>query len=98
VSGPVEHIRTRLQVQTGNNVQYRGPLHCLRQISSHHGLAGVYKGQVPTLIRELHGYGVYFFTYEYLIARECRQRGVKRSELPTWTVMTFGGLSGYTLW
>ncbi|KAI9224142.1 putative YMC1-protein of the mitochondrial carrier family [Blastocladiella britannica] len=98
VSGPVEHIRTRLQVQSGANVQFRGPLDCVKQIYSSYGLAGVYKGQGVTLLRELQGYGAYFLTYEYLVQRSCAKSGVSRRELPIWEVMTYGGLSGYAMW
>ncbi|KAG5461360.1 MAG: hypothetical protein BJ554DRAFT_6461 [Olpidium bornovanus] len=45
-----------LQVQTGSpgahHPVYKGPLDLVRRIYSAHGLAGVYKGQVPTIFRE----------------------------------------------
>ncbi|ORZ35139.1 putative YMC1-protein of the mitochondrial carrier family [Catenaria anguillulae PL171] len=98
VSGPVEHIRTRLQVQSGKNVQFRGPLDCVRQIYAGYGIQGVFKGQAVTVAREFQGYGAYFLTYEYLVQRACKAEGVSRKELPTWKVMTYGALSGYSLW
>ena len=54
VSGPVEHIRSRLQVQSGAKgarAQYSGTLDAFRQIARQHGLAGVYKGQSITVLR-----------------------------------------------
>ncbi|KAJ3351748.1 Mitochondrial carrier protein ymc2 [Allomyces javanicus] len=98
VSGPVEHIRTRLQVQTGATLQYKGPLDCLRQIYSKHGIAGVYKGQAITLVREFQGYGAYFLMYEYIIQRACQKQEVARSQLSTAQVMGAGGMAGYAMW
>ena len=54
VSGPVEHIRSRLQVQAGPKgaaAQYTGTVDAFRKIYQAHGLAGIYKGQVITLLR-----------------------------------------------
>ncbi|KAH7097225.1 mitochondrial carrier with solute carrier repeats [Auriculariales sp. MPI-PUGE-AT-0066] len=74
VSGPVEHIRIRLQTQKGNGADrlYQGPGDAVRKIAKAHGLAGLYKGQVPTLWREASGYAVYFLTYEKLVQRDIR--------------------------
>ncbi|KAI9183566.1 Mitochondrial carrier protein ymc2 [Blastocladiella emersonii ATCC 22665] len=98
VSGPVEHIRTRLQVQTGSNVQFKGPLDCVRQIYRGHGLAGVFKGQGVTVAREFQGYGAYFLTYEWLVQRACRAEGKSRQELPKWKIVSYGAVAGYSLW
>ena len=84
VSGPVEHIRTRLQVQRGAG--FSGPLDCIRQIYGSHGLRGIYKGQAITVARELQGYGAYFFAYEYLVKRSMLRSGRQRSDLPAWEV------------
>ena len=53
LSGPIEHIRTRLQVQSGNSV---GPTELIKNIYKNYGLKGIYKGQMITLLRE---FGVY---------------------------------------
>ncbi|KAF7729471.1 Mitochondrial carrier protein ymc2 [Apophysomyces ossiformis] len=97
VSGPVEHIRTRLQVQTGPN-GYRGPIDCIRQIYSAHGIAGIYKGQGITILREFHGYGAYFFAYEWLVKQSMDKTGRKRAELPAWEVCLYGATAGYAMW
>lgn len=54
VSGPVEHLRTRMQVQVNGpdgKAQYSGSVDAARKIYKAHGLAGIYKGQMITLIR-----------------------------------------------
>jgi solute carrier family 25 carnitine/acylcarnitine transporter 20/29 len=97
VSGPVEHIRTRLQVQTGTG--FSGPIDCIRQIYRSHGLAGIYKGQAVTMAREFQGYGAYFLAYEYLVQEAMKKDNLQsRSELPTWKVCAFGGAAGYAMW
>ena len=54
VSGPVEHIRSRLQVQSGPKgaaAAYNGTVDAFRKIHAEHGLAGLYKGQLITVLR-----------------------------------------------
>lgn len=68
ISTPVEHIRIRLQTQPhGTAKVYAGPLDCVRQLIKADGIKGIYRGQGVTLLREIHGYGVWFATYEALL-------------------------------
>ncbi|SAM05598.1 hypothetical protein [Absidia glauca] len=102
VSGPVEHIRTRLQVQTsanaGNGLYFRGPVDAIKKIYAQHGIAGIYKGQGITMAREFQGYGAYFLAYEWLVKKSMEHSGRQRSELPAWEVCLYGAASGYALW
>ncbi|KAJ7028511.1 mitochondrial carrier domain-containing protein [Mycena alexandri] len=102
VSGPVEHIRIRLQTQSPTSpppAPYAGPLSAIRKIHAAHGLAGVFKGQNVTFVREAAGYGVYFLAYEKLVQRELRLHpGMKREELSPAKAVLFGAAAGYALW
>ncbi|KAJ2844038.1 Mitochondrial carrier protein ymc2 [Coemansia brasiliensis] len=99
VSGPVEHIRVRLQVQSsGAAAQYKGPIDCIRQIYSSHGLGGIYKGQLPTILRELNGYGMYFMAYEALVQRTMARTGKARSDLSSGLVCLYGAAAGFAMW
>ncbi|KAJ2710752.1 Mitochondrial carrier protein ymc2 [Coemansia spiralis] len=99
VSGPVEHIRVRLQVQTAGAVaQYRGPGDCIAQIYRSHGLAGIYRGQVATVLRELNGYGMYFLAYEALVQRTVQATGRPRAEIPSPLVCAYGAAAGFAMW
>ncbi|KAJ1957202.1 Mitochondrial carrier protein ymc2 [Dipsacomyces acuminosporus] len=99
VSGPVEHIRVRLQVQTaGSAAQYKGPFDCIGQIYRNFGWSGIYKGQIPTLIREFNGYGMYFLAYEALVQRTIAQTGKSRSELSSGLVCLYGAAAGFAMW
>ena len=99
LASPIEHIRIRLQTQTGNSKNFNGPLDSAKKIYQTDGIKGIYKGLVPTLIRESVGLGIYFATYEALIARELKTYPrLTRNDISAWKLCTFGGLSGYTLW
>ncbi|CAH6720263.1 mitochondrial glycine transporter Ymc1p [[Candida] jaroonii] len=100
LASPIEHIRIRLQTQTGSIKEFNGPIDCFKKLSSNgiFSSSGIFKGLTPTLFRESVGLGIYFATYEALIAREFKQFQVKRTDIPAWKLCLFGGLSGYTLW
>ncbi|KAI9046348.1 mitochondrial carrier protein [Aspergillus affinis] len=99
ISGPVEHIRIRLQTQPhGTTRLYNGPWDCARMIIRVAGPAGIYRGQVVTLLREFHGYGVWFAAYEGLLEILQDRTQKKRHELPNWQIAVCGGLAGEALW
>lgn len=98
VAGPVEHVRIRLQTQPSPPL-YRGPIDCIRQISSQSGLFhGIYRGQIPTFAREFHGMGMYFLTYEALVQHKLASSKITRAELPSSYAMFAGAMAGYGLW
>lgn len=85
-----------LQIQATENKIYNGPGDAVKKIISQHGLAGLYKGQVPTLWREAIGYGAYFWAYEKLMQREIRN-GVKREDVSPVKAVLFGAAAGYAV-
>jgi len=101
ISGPVEHIRTRLQVQVttpGKAPEYTGLVDCVKKIHSKAGLAGIYKGQVITVVREFQGYGGYFLAYELATRKLVETTGKKLSELNPLLVMLCGAMGGFGMW
>ncbi|KAI0339946.1 mitochondrial carrier [Trametopsis cervina] len=98
VSGPVEHIRIRLQTQSAKNPVYAGPWDAIKKIYGSRGIAGLYKGQVATLWRESSGYAVYFWAYEKLMQREMAQKGIRRDQVNPGYAILFGAAAGYVLW
>jgi solute carrier family 25 carnitine/acylcarnitine transporter 20/29 len=98
VSGPVEHIRIRLQTQSNTNPIYKGPFNAMRQIASQYGIAGLFKGQAVTFLREATGYGVYFLAYEKLVQREMTQKGIRRDQINPMNSILYGAAAGYALW
>ncbi|ODV68899.1 mitochondrial carrier [Hyphopichia burtonii NRRL Y-1933] len=99
LASPIEHIRIRLQTQTGSTKQFNGPIDCAKKIFQNNGLRGVFKGLPPTLFREGVGLGTYFTTYEALIAKElAKDKSIVRLDIPGWKLCLYGGLSGYSMW
>ncbi|PLB50609.1 mitochondrial carrier protein [Aspergillus steynii IBT 23096] len=70
VSGPMEHIRIRLQMQSSRPEEriYAGTADCVRQILRRGGLSALYRGQTATMLREFHSYGIWFSVYGALMA------------------------------
>jgi solute carrier family 25 carnitine/acylcarnitine transporter 20/29 len=98
VSGPVEHIRIRLQTQSDVNRLYNGPWDAIKKIYGQRGIAGIYKGQGVTLLREASGYGVYFLTYEKLVQWEMAKKGIRRDQIKPINSIAYGAAAGYALW
>ncbi|EKM54743.1 uncharacterized protein PHACADRAFT_258784 [Phanerochaete carnosa HHB-10118-sp] len=98
VSGPVEHIRIRLQTQSATNPEYKGPWDAIKKIHAKRGIAGIYKGQVATLWREGSGYAVYFWAYEKLMQREMATKQIARDQVHPAKTVLFGAAAGYALW
>ncbi|SCU80664.1 LADA_0B08856g1_1 [Lachancea dasiensis] len=93
---PIEHVRIRLQLQTGSKTTslYYGSWDCARKLLRQGALM---RGFTATTLRTSHGFGIYFFTYEALLANEAR-RGVLRQDVPAWKVSLFGALAGACFW
>ncbi|KAL4764814.1 mitochondrial carrier domain-containing protein [Aspergillus foveolatus] len=114
-------LQTQTQTQTRTNLSpssspispkgpgqlYYGMYSCIRQITSTSGLTGLYRGQVPTMLREFGSYGVWFSVYEYLVSNlstsSCsfghnQRTQESASEMPKWKVASCGALTGIILW
>lgn len=100
ISGPIEHVRIRLQTQPHGAARlYSGPIDCVRKLSAHEGvLAGLYRGEAVTILREAQAYGVWFLAFEYMMNADAKRNGVKRDQISQVKVATYGGLAGEALW
>lgn len=97
LAGPIEHVRIRLQIQTVEST-FNGPLSVLRELYRTNGIKGIYRGMIPTLIREGLGSGIYFVTFESLVKSNMQKRGIQRNNVESWRLCLYGGLSGYSMW
>lgn len=96
---PVEHVRIRLQTQPdGIKRIYAGPQDCLKQIIRSSGLPGLFRGNVPCLFRECHGFGLWFVTYEALLNYDMSAKNRTRKEVPLLNIALYGGIAGEVLW
>jgi solute carrier family 25 carnitine/acylcarnitine transporter 20/29 len=94
---PIEHIRIRLQTQATGPLLYNGPIDCIRKINAAGGFTGLFRGFFPTLVREGHGMGAYFLTFEALVHREMKKHNVARADIPGWKLCLFGACAGYSV-
>jgi solute carrier family 25 (mitochondrial carnitine/acylcarnitine transporter), member 20/29 len=53
---------------------------------------------VVTIFREAQAYGVWFLTFEYLMNQDAKRNRIKRDDIPSWKIATYGGLAGEALW
>lgn len=95
---PIEHIRIRLQTQTTAPALYHGPIDCIRKINAASGVSGLFRGMGPTLLREGHGMGAYFFAFEALIKRDIAKNNIERKDIPGWRLCLYGAGAGYAMW
>lgn len=86
-----------LQTQSNTNPLYNGPWDAIRKIYAQRGIAGIYKGQAVTLLREATGYGVYFLTYEKLVQWEMLKKGIKRDQISPAKSVLYGATAGYAV-
>ncbi|KAB8071337.1 mitochondrial carrier domain-containing protein [Aspergillus leporis] len=100
LSGPIEHIRIRMQTQPhGAGRLYNGPIDCIRKLSAQGGvLRGLYRGQNVTYLREIQAYGMWFLTFEILMNLDAKRNNIKREDISSLKVATYGGLAGEALW
>lgn len=98
-------MRIRLQTQphapTPAQRLYAGPVACARTLVARAGVAhGLYRGAGVTAVREAQAYGVWFLTYEWLMARDVARRGAgaTRRDVEAWRLALYGGLAGEALW
>lgn len=100
LSGPIEHVRIRLQAQPhGAGRLYSGPVDCVRKLSAHQGmLHGLFRGQAVTVLREAQAYGTWFLSFEYMMNQDAKRNNVKREEISSLKVATYGGVAGEGLW
>uniref|UniRef100_A0A3B5PWS9 Mitochondrial basic amino acids transporter n=1 Tax=Xiphophorus maculatus TaxID=8083 RepID=A0A3B5PWS9_XIPMA len=98
---PMELAKTRMQMQgTGQKKSsskklYKNSLDCLLHIYRREGLPGIYRGMVTTLVREMPGFGMYFWTYAVL----SQSLGCEPSDSYMIPKLLFsGGMAGIASW
>jgi solute carrier family 25 carnitine/acylcarnitine transporter 20/29 len=76
---------------------YNGPWDAVKKIYRSNGIAGIFKGQNPTLLREATGYAAYFWAYEKLVQREMRVHNCRREDIAPAKAILFGAAAGYAV-
>lgn len=99
VSGPVELMKTQMQVQYRNKntaTHYSGSFDAASKIIRSCGLSAVFRGLPATLIRELPGTAGYYVSYE--VARRTLAGDSDPRQLGVGLLLTSGALGGVGYW
>jgi len=98
ISIPTEHSRIRMQIQPKNAQSiYTSSIDCGKKILNEYGWKGLYKGGVPTMLREGTAFGLYFSFYEWMISQMLTP-GENRAQLNMSSVALAGSLTGLFVW
>ena len=76
---------------------FKGPRQFYVETFRKHGIRGLFKGGVSTILRETPSYGVYFATYEFLCNSLTREDQTK-DDLSWLQLLAAGGMSGIAGW
>lgn len=93
-TAPIEHIRIRLQVQSGKT---EGPMALIRNIVRQYGVRKIFHGYAATSLREIPGFFFYFLGYEFTV-KTLTPKGQTVNDLPMWKFFTAGCVGGYAMW
>jgi solute carrier family 25 carnitine/acylcarnitine transporter 20/29 len=100
VAGPIELIKTKLQLQFNNPQQkalYAGPIDCAKKIYHVNGVPGLFKGMVPTILREIPAYASFYGVFEFM-KRRLTPEGKSVKDLPLYSLMFAGSCGGIAYW
>jgi len=91
---PVETMKTVLVADTNSaKPRFNGLAHGISTIVKEEGIAGIYKGVMPTIAKQMGNQSIRFTTYEFLkkaiIARNPGQ------PVPAWQMLLCGGTAGF---
>jgi len=95
VETPIDLLKIKLQSQVGKGGQYKSTFHAARTIYGGRGIRGLYKGFVPTVMRNIPAFGGYFFTFE-AVKRWLTKPGDKEPSLTA--CFLAGGAGGFGFW
>lgn len=101
IVAPGERVKVILQTQSASAGQFAGPGAVARHLVRTGGVASLFRGAVPTLLRDGAGGFFYFITYEYLravLTPPAPASGPGRAPVSAWSVLTAGGVAGITNW
>eukprot|EP01089_Gocevia_fonbrunei_P012695 TRINITY_DN3072_c0_g1_i1.p1 TRINITY_DN3072_c0_g1~~TRINITY_DN3072_c0_g1_i1.p1 ORF type:complete len:228 (-),score=37.95 TRINITY_DN3072_c0_g1_i1:34-717(-) len=99
INGPIELIRTKLQVQTqgASGAMYKGPIDVIVKSFKYGGILGPFKGLGATYLRDIPQYAFYFATYE-IVRNLLTPTGKTVDDLSVPRLMVSGGLAGVAGW
>lgn len=91
---PVELVRNRQMVNYGKTP---GAFAIVKQVVKQRGVAGLFKGQALTLLRDVPGVSAWYFTNEMMLRAQQRPGGSAK-DLNTWNILFAGATAGFAFW
>lgn len=88
VMTPVELFKIQVQIQMKEKI-YSGPFHAALSIYKKKGIFGFYKGLFSTIMRDIPGRGIYFYSYEKIKTYLGSEK---------YHILLAGGLTGTIVW
>ena len=99
ITGPVEHIRTRMQMQPhGAHRIYSSSWDCVRQVMAKAGFRGLYKSYPIAIAKEAQAFGCYFAAFEMSLYWLCQVTGKQRKDIGALELIPSGALGGIGFW
>nr|CAH7768726.1 unnamed protein product [Callosobruchus chinensis] len=90
---PMETIKVKfINDQRTGNPRYKGLVHGIALIIKEQGIGGIYKGVVPTILKQGSNQGIRFFVMETL--KELYKGGDRDKKIPKYVVGAFGAFAG----
>jgi solute carrier family 25 carnitine/acylcarnitine transporter 20/29 len=93
IACPLELLKIRMQTEV-NSIS---TLKACRMVIQQSGVLGLYRGMIPTLIRDCPSYGVWFVVYEFFKEKLVRTWGLGGKSEPVAQFFS-GGLAGVVAW
>lgn len=103
---PIDKMKILYQNNIINNqsniIKNNTNIHKLQFNNKFNIIGELYKGFIPTIFRETPGFGIYFYTYNYLTEKynnvnnmnKCKEK----KDISLFKTFMFGGLSGFFSW
>ena len=101
IVNPVELIRIKMQLsdKMSNNKKYKNSFVCMKNIIQHNGIIGLFKGQLSTSLRDIIGYGSFFYIYSNYQSTYSKIFGLDHYyKYELLNKMIKGSLCGFALW
>lgn len=107
IASPAELIKVRLQVERGAvDPLYNGNRECAQHLYRNGGIKGMFRGFWITAARDTPAFGLYFWSYDQCKMQFQRYAAAKQgvpvdqmsTMLPSWMLMTSGGIAGTVSW
>jgi len=100
IYNPVELLKVRAQVNRVESINYGKATMALLRNEGFFG--GVYKGMMALMMRDVPGWGIYFFSYEFLKRQfnmqEAKRNGTDNNRLNLMIKMWCAGVAGQCSW